>query len=261
MAARRDSSEGWRGAGLQRAAPPVVLLVVLTATWEVLVRSSADNVLLPTFSSTVIALAELVTTGAVWHALWVSNQTMLIGFVVSVVAAMPVGFLMGRFTYLDRVMNPWIAVMLATPIAPLMPVIVIVLGLGVTSGVLVVFLFCFVYMVINTRAGIRSIDPSLVEMARSFGAGEVARWRHVLIPGSLPVIGTGLRICLGRAFAGMILGELLLFSRGVGLLMLSYRGSFEAAHLFALVFVLLIEALLIGMAMRRVEARIARRFD
>jgi ABC-type nitrate/sulfonate/bicarbonate transport system permease component len=261
MAVRGPGADEQVGGRLRRLAPPAVLFVLLAAGWELAVRATSDNILLPTFGDTVIALFRLIGDGAVWEALWLSNQTMLIGFALSVLCAVPVGFLMGRLPYLDRVMNPWIAVLVATPMAPLLPIIVIVLGLGIGSALLVVFLFCFVYMVINTRAGIRSIDPGLIEMARSFGAGELARWRYVLIPGAMPAIGTGLRICLGRAFAGMILGELLMFSRGVGLLMLDFRGAFEAASLFGLVFLLLVEALLIGLVMRRVEARIANRFD
>jgi NitT/TauT family transport system permease protein len=95
-------------------------------------------------------------------------------------------------------------------------------------------------------------------MAVSYGASEPDVWRYVLIPGALPAIGTGLRIGLGRAFAGMVLGELLLFASGIGLLILDYRGAFASDYLFAVVLVLLVEAVVIGFGMRWVERRLQR---
>jgi ABC-type nitrate/sulfonate/bicarbonate transport system permease component len=247
-------------ASARRWAPPAVVFVLLAAGWQLYAGSGEGNILLPTFSGTVSALVDLVREGELWRPLLLSNETMLVGYLVAVAAAIPVGFLMGRFRWLDRSLDPWVAILVATPMAPLLPIIVIVLGLGIASGVVVVFLFSFVYMVINTRAGIRNIDPSLTEMARSFGAGELARWRYVLIPGAMPAIATGLRICLGRAFAGMILGELLMFARGIGQVILDLHGGFQSASLFAVVGILLIEALLLAAVMRVVEARITRRF-
>lgn len=204
------------------------------------------------------ALGDIVIGGEIWEPLWVSNQTMVVGFLIASALAIPTGLIMGRSVIVDRAASPWVSIMVVLPQAPLLPVLVIMVGLNSTAAVLLVITFVFVYVVLNTRAGIRSIDRGLIEMAVSFGANERAIWREVLIPGAMPAIGTGLRIGLGRAFAGMILGELLLLSRGIGLLVLEYRGTFRSAHLFATVAVLLIEAVAIGVVMRRLEARFAR---
>jgi ABC-type nitrate/sulfonate/bicarbonate transport system permease component len=152
-----------------------------------------------------------------------------------------------------------VALLVVVPVAPLLPVLVMIFGIStIAPALFLVVLFSVVYIVVNTRAGIRSVDPRLVEMATSYGAGELDVWRYVLVPGALPAIGTGLRIGLGRAFAGMVLGELLLIPSGIGYQMLLYQGLFADAKLFAVVVVLLIEAVFLGTFMRRVERQLSR---
>jgi ABC-type nitrate/sulfonate/bicarbonate transport system permease component len=242
---------------LRRWLPPIVLFAVVAVVWEVGAGAS-DNILLPTFTRTVAALGDLLIGGEIWEPLWVSNQTMIVGFLIASALAIPSGLIMGRIGTIDRAANPWVSILVVLPQAPLLPILVMMVGLNFAAAVLLVIAFVFVYVVINTRAGIRNIDRGLIEMAVSFGAREREIWRDILIPGALPAIATGLRIGLGRAFAGMILGELLLLSRGVGVVVLQYRGTFRADYLFATVAVLLIEAVAIGVIMRRVEAAMSR---
>ena len=249
---------GLRGPiGLRRLLPPIVFLGLVAIVWQI-GATAAESILLPTFTSTIWVFVDLITSGVVWEPLLRSNITMVIGFIVSAAIGVPLGLLMGRRLTLDRLAAPYVALLVVMPAAPLLPIIVMMIGFGLPAGVLVVVLFSLVYIVVNTRAGIRSIDPNLLEMAVSYGASEPDVWRYVLIPGALPAIGTGLRIGLGRAFAGMVLGELLLFASGIGLLILDYRGAFASDYLFAVVLVLLVEAVVIGFGMRWVERRLQR---
>lgn len=235
--------------------PPIAFLAIVAVGWQ-LGATAVHSILLPTFTATLAGFVDIVAGGAIWEPLARSNLTMVIGFVASVLVGLPLGLLMGRRPFVDRVVAPYISLLVVVPAAPLLPIIVMMIGFGLPAGVLVVMLFTVVYIVVNTRAGIRSVDQRLVEMAVSYGASEVDLWRYVLIPGALPAIGTGLRIGLGRAFAGMILGELLLFSSGIGLLILYYRSTSASDHVFAVVLVLLIEAVIIGYGMRRLERRL-----
>jgi ABC-type nitrate/sulfonate/bicarbonate transport system permease component len=249
-------SAGFRSpTGLRKLLPPLVFLAIVAVVWQ-FGAMAAHNILLPTFTATIIAFVAIMVDGSIWEPLARSNLTMVIGFVASVVIGLPLGLLMGRRPFIDRLVAPYVSLLVVVPAAPLLPIIVMMIGFGLQAGVLVVMLFTVVYIVVNTRAGIRSIDQRLVEMAISYGASEVNLWRYVLIPGALPAIGTGLRIGLGRAFAGMILGELLLFSSGIGLLILFYRSTNSSDHVFAVVLVLMIEALVIGYGMRRLERKL-----
>jgi ABC-type nitrate/sulfonate/bicarbonate transport system permease component len=94
-------------------------------------------------------------------------------------------------------------------------------------------------------------------MARSFGADERTIWRRILLPGALPAIVTGVRLALGRAITGMVIVELLMVSVGIGNLILRFRGFFQAESLYAVVVLVVIEALLLVSLVRWLERRIA----
>ena len=116
--------------------------------------------------------------------------------------------------------------------------------------------FTFVIIVVDTRAGVRSVDRSLIDMAKSFGASEASIWQRILLPGALPAIIAGLRVGLGRAFTGMVLAELLLVGVGVGRLMLKYRGSFDSDFLYATILVVVVEAIVCTLLLRALENRV-----
>lgn len=242
--------------GLWRLLPPLAFLAIVAALWQLFAASVENNILLPTFTETMAAFVQVVADGSLWSPLLRSNITMVVGFVISASIGIPLGLLSGRQETLDHAVAPYVALLIVMPIAPLLPIVVMMIGFGIQAGILVVILFSLAYILVNTRAGIRSIDPQLTEMAVSYGASEIDVWRYVLIPGALPAIGTGLRIGLGRAFAGMVLGELLLFASGIGQLILVYRGQFQDDKLFAIVLVLLVEAIMLGYGMRWVERRL-----
>src|SRR5207302_1447571 len=83
--------------------------------------------------------------------------------------------------------------LLAMPIAPFIPIVIIALGLGLSARVFIVVLFAFIFITVNTRAGVRNVEPSLIEMAKSFGASESQIWRRIVIPGATPAIFAGMR--------------------------------------------------------------------
>ena len=230
-------------------------LAAFAVGWEILGRSM-NSLLMPTFSEMVVALVALLGRNELWQALWVSNQAMVIGFLASLIVGIPLGLIMGRWTQAEKFTDLYLNILLVTPISALIPLFIIALGLGLTSRVLVVFVFAFIYMTVNTRAGLRNIDPSLIEMARSFGANERQMWRKILLPAALPAMMTGVRVGLGRAINGMVIVELLLVAVGVGRLILRYQGDFKAELVYAVVFVVLVEAVLLMDLVKRVEKRL-----
>jgi ABC-type nitrate/sulfonate/bicarbonate transport system permease component len=245
----RDALIGW--------SLPLLVFVVVAALWELVVSLGPHNLLIPTFSATVQGLVRLtIVDRSVWPALIESNQAMVLGYGVSIAIAIPLGIALGSFRTLDRVMSPYWAIMLAIPVSPLIPVAIVALGLTLAARVLLVVLFTLVYVVLNTRAGVKNVDPSLREMAHSYGASGAQAWRYVLLPAAAPAIFAGLRIGLGRAISGMVLAELLLVAVGIGRLMLLFRGRFQPDLLFALVIVVILEALILLKAMGALERRL-----
>jgi NitT/TauT family transport system permease protein len=132
----------------------------------------------------------------------------------------------------------------------------VALGLGLAPRVVVVVLFSWVFIAANVRAGARRVDKQLVEMARSYGASERQVWQRILIPGAIPAMFVALRIGLGRAFAGMVIVELIMLPVGVGALLLDYRGDFKAGLLYATTIVLMLEAVVLALVMQKIEARL-----
>ena len=157
-----------------------VLAWQLSAVWM-------KNMLIPTFTETINGFIQLVfVTGRIWQPLYISNQALVLGYILSIAVAIPLGLAAGRVRWIDRVLNPYIGIFLAIPVAPLIPIAITALGLGLASRVAIVFLFTFVFIAVNTRAGVRNVDPGLIEMAKSFGANERQIWHRIVIPGAVP---------------------------------------------------------------------------
>jgi len=230
--------------GTQKWGLRLASLAVFALSWELVARN-INSLLMPTFLETVAALARLIVTPALWQALWISNQAMVLGFGLAVGVGIPLGLLMGRWRAVEPFVNPYLNILLVMPMSALIPIMIMATGLGLVSRVLVVFSFAVVTIVVNTRAGLRLVDAAWIEMARAFGANEAQLWMKILLRGALPAIFTGLRLGLSRAVTGMVTVELLLLALGLGRLILDFQGSFEAGSLYATVFVVIVEAVLL----------------
>lgn len=244
--------------GMSAAISRIVAFILFASAWEFGARA-ADSILIPTFTETLRALYETtLVTGEIWPALWISNVPLIMGFVVSVAISVPLGLAMARWKVIDQMLSPVTALALALPIAPLIPVVLVALGMGQAPKVVIIVLFSWVFITTNVRAGTRRVDRSLVEMARSFGASERQVWFRILIPGAIPAVFAGLRIGLGRAFAGMVIVELIMLPVGIGALLLDYRGDFKAGLLYATTILVVIEAVVLAVAMQALERHLIR---
>lgn len=232
----------------------ILTLVAFLAAWQIY-SEVAGGLLVPGVPETAEALAEMLIDPELWSALWVSNQALFLGFGLSVVLGVPIGILLGRFPTTEKYLNVYLNIALVTPLAAIIPLLVMAVGFGLTARVILVTLFGIIMVIVNSRAGVRQVDPSLIQMARSFGASEATIWRRILIPGAMPAIMTGMRLGLSRAITGMVIVELLMVSVALGKMILQYRGLFQAPNLYAVIIVIVAEALilisLIGLLERR----------
>jgi ABC-type nitrate/sulfonate/bicarbonate transport system permease component len=233
----------------------LITLVLFLAGWQVYSIVSG-GLLTPSVPETATALVEMLRNPELWNALWVSNQALFLGFALSVVLGVPIGVILGRFPTAERYSNVYLNILLVTPMAAIIPLLVMSVGFGLASRVILVTIFAIVMVIVNARTGVRQVDPSLIQMARSFGAPERTIWLRVLFPGALPSIMTGVRLGLGRAVTGMVIVELLMVSVALGGLILEYRGLFQAANLYAVIIVILAEALILISVVSWLERRI-----
>ena len=240
----------------------ILTFALFASFWELGARS-VESLLIPTFLETVSAVARLAYDDRLWSALLVSNQALVVGFVIALVLGVPLGLAMGRLRTVERVSNVYLNILLVSPLAAIIPLLIMSVGIGFASRVILIVLFAVLVMIVNARAGVRQIDPRLIEMARSFGATELDIWRRILLPGSIPAIMSGIRISIGRAVEGMVIVELLMVAVGLGGLILTFRGRFQGDLLFATIIYVIIEALLLlavaGWIERRVQLSLFRR--
>jgi NitT/TauT family transport system permease protein len=237
----------------------LIALAFFGAIWQ-WYATSHQSILVPTFVDTMAAVPRLLASSELWERMWVSNQAMIIGFAAACAIGIPVGLLMGRFNRAERFANLYVNILLVTPMAAVIPIILMSTGIrdgALLSRVILVVLFSFVMLIVNSRAGVRQVDPSVIEMARCFGASELQIWRRVLLPGSVPAVMAGVRIGLGRAVTGMVIVELLLIAVGLGNLVQRYEARMQGDLLYALVIIIVAEALLLIQAARWLERKVA----
>src|ERR1043165_361158 len=180
----------------------IISLLPLAAIWDFPGRNGNAH-LLPPLSKVVTVWLDLLLSGQLLRAIAISFQALAIGFFISVLFGVPLGLLMGRYRRVEAFLEVYMTALLAVPMISFIPFLVIAFGLGLVSRVWIVFLFAFVIIAINATAGVRNVDPTLTEMARSFGARESELFLKVILPAAMPMILAGIRLGMGRAVLGM----------------------------------------------------------
>ncbi len=234
---------------------PLITLGIFFLVWD-LAAWGLDVLMFPRVGEAFIGLGRLLVDPEVWIAFGRSNLALLLGYGAAIVIGIPIGLALGRSPILDRASGPYMTVLVVLPTAAVTPLVVMAIGLNLTGNAVLVFLFCFPMIILNTRSAARTINVGLIEMATSYLAGRGSLWRFVYLPGSLIGIVAGLRLGLGRAVSGMVIGELLLVATGIGGLILRYQGFYQGGELFALILLVVLESWLLARAVSAVEARL-----
>lgn len=224
----------------QRSEPTVLgvgSIVALLAVWEVFPLlfsvSEGTKLFFTTPSQIAGTLWQMFVTGSIWRPLGVSASGFAIGLGFAVVVALPLGVLLGRSRVLNAMLDPFITAFNATPRLVFLPLVVLWLGLGLWSKVVIVFIGALFPLLINTYEGVRNADKVLINVVRSFGANEWAIARLVVLPNSLPYIVSGLRLAIGRAILGVVVAEFFGSEDGLGVMMVRASGTYHVDVVFA----------------------------
>jgi ABC-type nitrate/sulfonate/bicarbonate transport system permease component len=209
----------------------VVSLAVALALWEV-AAWNVDPVLFTSPTKVAVAAYEMVLSGELWTYLWPSLVVLGIGFALAVVFGITIGLLLARFWVLDVAITVYITFLYSIPSVALVPLIVLWAGFDTTAKVIILFLFAFFPMVINTYQGVKSVDPKLLEVGRAFRCSEGQLWWNIVLPAALPFIVTGLRLALGRALIGMVLADLYTAISGIGYLIVRTASTYQVDKMF-----------------------------
>jgi len=234
--------------------PRVAALLFWAALWEI-VGQFELLLLFPPLSEVLFALPDVVTTSSFAEAARITVAAYLGGLALAVVLGIGLGMLMGLVKAADNLLNMWVNIFLSAPLSALVPVIMILFGMGMPTVVVTVFMFAVWIIALDTRAGVLHVSPSLIEMSRSFGASRWERFRIILLS-AMPEILAGVRLGVIRGVKGVVIGQLLVSIIGVGALFSQYSQNFLMAHFWALILILFAFALTLADVIARLETRI-----
>ncbi len=210
------------------------LIAGLLLLWEVLVRVGWwDAGFISSPSLIVAKLGTWIDSGYLWPQVLVTLEEVAIGFVLGLLAAILVGFALGRNRFLAGVFEPMLAALNAVPRIVLAPLLILWFGIGVESKVALTFLMVFFVVVFAVLNGIREVNQALVQNALILGASARQLDRYVYLPAALTWIFGSLRLAIGFGFSAAIVGEFLLSSRGLGYLLNAAQNAFDATAMMA----------------------------
>jgi NitT/TauT family transport system permease protein len=234
----------------------VVSVLVFLGAWQ---WASDTNVINPLFCSSPSLiwreLGSLISTGQLWPNVWISGEEFLWGFGIAIAVAIPLGFLIGWYKPVGAIFSPFVTFLNAVPRVALLPLLIIWVGIGIDLKIAVVLLGALIAILINVITGVQSLDQQTITMARSFGASDFKIFRTVALPGSVPYIISGLRVGLGHALTGVVVGELYASSAGVGHLISVAGNTFETNLVFAGVVIIALFGLIANWILSLLENR------
>jgi ABC-type nitrate/sulfonate/bicarbonate transport system permease component len=203
------------------------------------------------------AAYEMFRSGEIYNDLYVSGAEFLGGYFLAAAVGIPFGIIVGWYKRASYVFDPFINAMNATPRVALLPLVIIWLGIGIMSKVGIIFLGAVFSILINTRDGVKTTPANLLTAARSFGASEWMVFKTVVFPSTIPFILTGLRLAVGRALVGVLVGELYAATAGIGFMITVAGATFQTDKVFVGVLIFALSGM-IGMDLL---TKVERRFD
>jgi NitT/TauT family transport system permease protein len=246
-AARRDFALLWR----------LLSVALFCGAWEI-AGQIPINYALPPFSETAIAFSSMIVDGSLPRAYLSTLQPLVIGVVVSAVMGVSLGVLMGLRPAAEWLAAPVFIVLQAAPVAALIPLVTFIYGIGLTAKSLSVMLLALPVIVLNCYKAVRNVNPSLVDMCRSFQGTRAQQIAKIVIPDASPVIFAGLRLGIAAGFIGVVLAELLITPTGIGDLITYHRAVADYAEMYAAIASIILFSALTLEGLQRLELALFR---
>jgi len=222
-----------------------VVLFVAFWQWQQTAVQSVPALFIPPPSAVWKAMVENTLNGVIpKHMTW-SFTNYGMGFAIAVVLAIPIGLLMGSLSIVDKILGPYMYVLWSTPRIAFYPIIIIAMGFDWPSKVMLIALGCFFPVLINTMAGVKTVDPSLIRVGRVFGASRTQIYLKVVLPYTMAFIMTGVRIAVTRGLVVMYVSEIFGSPAGIGAMVVQATETYKTPLAFSGLVILLISSLVI----------------
>jgi ABC-type nitrate/sulfonate/bicarbonate transport system permease component len=254
--AQRVATSRRRRRQLQEIVIRLVSLTVVLGLWQVF-GARVDPVLFTTPWAIAKAAVVMIGSGELWNYLWPNLVVLALGLTAAAIIGIAMGLLLARFWVLDVALGVYITFLYSTPTVALVPLIVLWAGFETTAKVIILFLFAFFPMVINTYQGVKNVDPRLIEVGRAFRCSERQLWINIVLPGALPFIVTGLRLAVGRGLIGMVLADLYTAISGIGYLIVRTASTYQVDKMFVPIVTLGVLGVTLTALLRLLEIKVA----
>lgn len=230
---RRGGSAAWRFASRYG------VLIGFLALWQLAsTKAWVNPTVFPPIDQIVGALWGALADGSLVDDIAISLQRAGIAFLAAVGLGIPLGLLMGQFRPVERALDPILQLFRQTSALALYPVFILLLGLGETSKIFVIFWATLFPILLSTIGGVTQVDTKLIEMARSYGARQTTVFARVILPASVPAIFVGLRLSATTALLLLIAAEMIGANKGIGFQVMNAQYNFQIPLMFAAIFLL-----------------------
>lgn len=231
--------------------------VIILPIWELVVDLGLVKKVTLSAPSLILAtgINDLILTRELWPHLFQSSQQFVLGLGLALVTGVPLGLALGMFRRLNYFVDPWLSAIYATPTIALVPLIVLVLGLGLQSKVFIVWLEAIFVVVVSTTSGVHAAEARYLDLARSFRASRWLTFRSVIVPSSFPYILTALRLGTTRALVGVVVAEFFAANKGIGFWINFSGTTLRTDRVYLGVIILGLLGMAMGEGVRRIEKR------
>ncbi|MFC5468131.1 ABC transporter permease [Cohnella suwonensis] len=225
---------GWTLAKARKLFKNTIVIIAALALWEVAPRLGlVDRVFFPPFSEVAKAWWQLLLSGDLAEHTIASVTRSLSGFFLAILIGVPLGLAIGWWKPVSEYLNPLFETLRNTAALALLPVFILLLGLGETSKIVIVLYASTFPLLLNTISGVRNVDPLLIKSARSMGLTSFRLFRKVILPASIPTIFVGIRLAGANSLVVLVAAEMVGAKSGLGFLIQYTQYNFLIADMFA----------------------------
>jgi len=216
-------------------------IALLLLLWQ-LAGQNLGDALLATPVEAARALAATLQEPDFWAALWRMMWQMMIGYLLALGIGVSLGIAMGRVPVVNAIVKPWASMFIVVSAAAVVPLFIILMGRGLLFSTAIVFVVTVWYVVVSVTEAARTVSPKLIDVARSFAASDVQRFRYVILPALHPYVLIAARVGFVHALRAMVTAEMFI-SAGYGGLLNNAGLDLSTAPLFALIVMLMVISL------------------
>jgi len=244
---------------LQKLFKQSIVLLLFLVTWEVAPRIGlVDAAFFPTFTEVASAWWHMLITNELFSHFSASITRSIAGFGLAIAFAIPLGLVIGWYPIARDLLNPILELFRNTAALALLPVFILLLGIGETSKIAIVFFACIWPILLNTIAAVRNVDPLLIKSARSMNISSFALFYKVILPASIPTMFTGIRMAGTGAILVLIAAEMVGAKEGLGYFITYSQYNFMIPEMYAGIVTISILGLFINYGLLALEKRLSR---